>query len=508
MFIRKKHNKSGSISVQILEKREGKNKLLRTVGCSKNEKEIEQFVREAALIIPELMNQERMNFGYSLRDQIILDFAKYNKSLRIYTVGPELVLGGIFDSLGFNIIAEELFRYLVITRLVYPASKLKTIDYLKRHQGLDIAVSTIYKFLDRLNERHKSIVEQVAYENTKKVLKDVSVVFYDMTTLYFEAEDEDDLRKIGYSKDGKFNKPQIMLGLLVGENGYPIGYDIFEGNSFEGHTLLPIIEKIQRKYELKQPIVVADAGLLSKNNLKKLGEQGYGFIIGARIKSETGLVKQEILKQLKNIKTGDVSDHKKEDGLRLIVSYSDKRAQKDAQNRTRGIKRLKARLRGNKLTKAHINNRGYNKFLSLRGEIKVLIDEDKIKADQQWDGLKGYITNTKLSARKVINNYNQLWHIEKAFRISKTDLRIRPIHHYKRRRIEAHICICFVAYTIWKELERLLKKHGLDMSPQKAIEQLETIYEMKFTLPDSAKEETVLANLSAAQQKLLTLSRI
>jgi len=508
MFVRKKRNKSGSISVQIIEKREGKNKLVRSVGCSKNEKEIEQYVNEAASLIPELMNQGKINFGYSPRDQIILNFVKYNDSLKIYTVGPELVLGRIFDSLGFNIIGEELFRHLVLTRLVYPASKLKTVDYLKRYQGVDIAVSTIYKFLDRLNERHKSIVEQIAYTNTRKVLKNVSVVFYDMTTLYFEAEDEDDLRKIGFSKDAKFNKPQIMLGLLVGENGYPIGYDIFEGNTFEGHTLLPTIEKIQKKYGFKQPIVIADAGLLSKDNLKKLKEQGYGFIIGARIKSETNVVKQQILKQSKNIKDGDIFELKKEEGVRLIVSYSSNRAKKDAQNRKKGIKRLKLRLRNNKLTKAHINNRGYNKFLSLRGEIIVLIDEDKIKADEQWDGLKGYVTNTKLSATKVINNYNQLWHIEKAFRISKTDLRIRPIHHYKRRRIEAHICICFVAYSIWKELERLLKKHGLDISAQKAIEHLETIYEMKFTLPDSAKEETVLPNLSVIQQKLLALPRI
>jgi len=126
-------------------------------------------------------------------------------------------------------------------------------------------------------------VERITYNHTRKVLKTISVVFYDMTTLYFEAEDEDDLRKIGFSKDGKFQKPQIMLGLLVGEGGFPIGYDIFKGNTSEGKTLMPVLQAIQKKYQFGKPIVVADAALLSKDNLETLAEKNYTFIIGGRI---------------------------------------------------------------------------------------------------------------------------------------------------------------------------------------------------------------------------------
>jgi len=126
-------------------------------------------------------------------------------------------------------------------------------------------------------------VELITYNHTRKVLKTISVVFYDMTTLYFEAEDEDDLRKIGFSKDGKFQKPQIMLGLLVGEGGFPIGYDIFKGNTSEGKTLMPVLQAIQKKYQFGKPIVVADAALLSKDNLETLAEKNYTFIIGGRI---------------------------------------------------------------------------------------------------------------------------------------------------------------------------------------------------------------------------------
>jgi transposase len=157
--------------------------------------------------------------------------------------------------------------------------------------------------LDNLQSLYKDTVEQIAFEYTRKTLKTISVVFYDMTTLYFEAEDEDDLRKVGFSKDGKFQQPQIMLGLLVGEQGLPIGYDIFEGNAFEGHTLLPTLESIKAKYGFGTPTVVADAALLSKDNTQLLQQAGYRFILGARIKNESEKIKKEILKKSQHIIT-------------------------------------------------------------------------------------------------------------------------------------------------------------------------------------------------------------
>jgi len=284
------------------------------------------------------------------------------------------------------------------------------------------------------------------------------VIFYDMTTLYFEAEDEDDLRKIGFSKDGKFQHPQIMLGLLVGEGGFPIGYDIFKGNTFEGKTLLPTLQHMQRQYGLGKPIVVADAGLLSHNNIATLTKKKYRYILGARIRNETDERKKQILERTKKMKHGDHVMLEKSDGTRLLVTYSDSRAKKDGYNRKKGLKKLRQKVKSGTLTKDSINSRGYNKFLRLEGELTVTIDEKRVREDAEWDGLKGYVTNTDLSPEKIVEHYGHLWQIEKAFCISKTDLRIRPIHHYLKRRIEAHICIAFVAYAIWKELERTLQK--------------------------------------------------
>ncbi|KKQ13723.1 MAG: Transposase IS4 family protein, partial [Candidatus Moranbacteria bacterium GW2011_GWE1_36_7] len=186
---------------------------------------------------------------------------------------------------------------MVIARLAFPLSKLKTIDYLYRYQGKTLDIDAIYRFLDKLNDKLKPLVEQIAFAHTLKVLQNnISVVFYDMTTLYFEASDEDDLRKTGFSKDGKHQCPQIYIGLLVGLGGYAIGYDIYEGDIYEGHTLIPFLEKISHKFGLNKPVVVADAGLLSNDNIKSLGTNNYKYILGARIKNESEPIKSKILK--------------------------------------------------------------------------------------------------------------------------------------------------------------------------------------------------------------------
>lgn len=492
MFLRKKNNKSGSVSIQIIDKSNGYR--VRTLGSSRDLDVIERLMQKGKIILQgNKSNQLKLFPLLTEEEKTIKNFVEDLNNSQIRTIGPELIFGKLFDRIGFNIIPDELFRHVVIARLAYPTSKLKTVDYLYRYRGIHKDINSIYRFLDKLSVKYKQIAEKIAYAYTKRTLKNnISIVFYDMTTLYFESEDEDDLRKIGFSKDGKFQQPQIMIGLLVGKNGYPIGYDIFEGNTFEGHTLIPILKNIQIKYGLKQPIVVADAGLLSKDNLQNLCHQKYKFIIGARIKNEMDKVKIKIIEHAKDLKDGDSFTLKKPDGVRLIITYSDKRRKKDIYNRSKGLKKLRLKVKSGKLSKENINNRGYNKFLILKNEIRAGIDETKIHEDEKWDGLKGYLTNSTLSAQKIVENYRHLWQIEKAFRISKTDLRIRPIYHHRKKRIEAHICIAFVAYTIYKELERLLYRHKAGFSPKRATELTQNMYELEYNLPGSIASRVVL----------------
>ncbi len=504
MFTRKKPNASGSTSIQVIQKVYGKNKVIKTIGCATTQQEIERLEFQAKQEIEKLIGQPQL--FVSEKDKAVDQTLESVSNSDIKTVGPEMVFGKIYDSIGFNRIEEQMFRNLVVARFAFPLSKLKTVEYLQRYQGIFLNVSAVYRFLDKLNKRLKAQVEQIAYAHTLKVLQgEISVVFYDMTTLYFEASDEDDLRKTGFSKDGKHQNPQIFIGLLVGLGGYAIGYDIFEGNIYEGHTLIPFLEKIRLKFNLDKPVVIADAGLLSNDNITALEEQGYEYILGARLKNETDKLKEQVLKT--DFTDGAITSFKRMENTRLIVHYSKNRATKDAYNRKRGLIRLEKQIKAGKLTKSNINNRGYNKYLKLTGEVNIEIDYQKYNNDDKWDGLKGYVTNTKISDKQVLDNYKNLWHIEKAFRMSKTDLRIRPIYHRLRNRIEAHICISFTAYCIYKELERVLYQSKSTLSLRKAAELTHTIYQITYTLPESKHTKTQLLAMDTDQTELCQIIR-
>ncbi len=495
----KKENSSGSISVQVISKPHGNYKVVKTIGCARTAQELQKLTYIANQEIECLTNQTKLFI--SENDTIVDMVFSAIENASVKTVGPEIVFGKMYDKIGFNTINEDLFRHLVIARLVFPLSKLKTIEYIYRFQGISIDIDAVYRFLDKLNNQLKDKIEQIAYAHTLKILKgNINIVFYDMTTLYFEASDEDDLRKIGFSKDGKHQQPQIFLGLLVGLGGYAIGYDIFEGNIYEGPTLIPFIEKITKKFNLNKPIIVADAGLLNNENIETLAEEGYEYIIGSRIKNESEKIKEQILNN--EFEDGQIIRIKKQGCIKLIVNYSEKRAKKDEHNRRRGLKRLEKQINSGKLTKSNINNRGYNKYLKMDGEVSICIDYKKFDNDKVWDGLKGYITNTKLKNKQIIENYKNIWYIERAFRMSKTDLRIRPIYHRLQDRIEAHICISFTAYCIYKELERVLNKEKSTLSIRKAAELTQNIYQITYTLPESKHTKSRLLKMDDLQAEL------
>ena len=479
MYIRKKSNPSGIISVQVISKIKGKYKMLKTIGSSSDPSEVSALVSEGEKWIKSRIKQIEFDFtDERTKAEQLLESIE-----QISVVGTELLLGKIFNEIGFGEIPDILFRKLVIARLTFPTSKLKTTDLLSKYHFYSIDVQEVYRYLDKLHNRQKEKVQQISYDHSRKILGgEISIVFYDVTTLYFEIDKEDELRKTGFSKEGKHQNPQILLGLLVSVDGYPLAYEIFEGNKFEGHTMLPVIESFKTKYGLDKLVIIADSGLLSGENIKELDNRGYEFILGARIKSESEDMKARIAAL--GLTDGKSAVIKKNDKHRLIVNYSQTRAKKDKYNRQRGLKKLEKKILSGKLTKANINNRGYNKYLKLEGEIKVSIDTDKFIIDGKWDGIKGYLTNTQLTKEEIIENYGHLWKIEKAFRISKNDLRIRPIYHRIRRRIEAHICIAFVAYKVYKELERQLKLKKSGISPEKAIEIAKTIYSVKIVTPN------------------------
>ncbi|HET8861073.1 IS1634 family transposase [Marivirga sp.] len=499
MFVRKKYNPSGVTSVQVIDKSTGKYVVKKTIGSSKDENEVNQLVSEGYQWIQKQIGQEAIDFtNHYKQAQVFLD-----QISEITISGVELLLGRIYNEIGFDQIDSPLFKPLVLSRIESPSSKLKTTDYLFKYHSMRIDVEAIYRYMDKLYNKQKEKVQQISYNHTREILgEDISMVFYDVTTLYFEIEKEDELRKNGFSKDGKHQHPQIVLGLLVSVGGYPLAYEIFEGNKYEGNTMLPIIEAFKRKYKFKNLTVVADSGLINNENIKSLEERGYKYILGARIKNQPVNITKQI--HSFNLNEGESKVIWKDVNTALIINYSSKRARKDLSNRQRGLKRLEKQIASGKLTKSNINKRGYNKYLKMEGQMKVSIDKEKFESDDKWDGLKGYQTNHKsLSKEEVIENYQHLWRIEKAFRISKHDLKIRPIYHRLEKRIEAHICLCFAAYKVYKELERQLNVKEATISAEKAINIAKTIYNIKVNIPETNQvvEKTIITN---EEQKYLT----
>nr|WP_197687252.1 IS1634 family transposase [Aquiflexum balticum] len=499
--MRRKKNSSGSFSIQIIQKVGRINKVVKSFGSSLDAVELDILERQAQLEIERIQGQTYL-FSND-RDSSLKSILSNVGNNQIELVGPDNILGRVYESMGYHKIGgDDLFRDLVMSRLVYPGSKLKTVDYLSRFKNKEVSVYSIYRYMDKIHKEFKEDIEKITFKHFEKILGGhIGIVFYDMTTLFFEAPDEDDLRKIGYSKDGKHQHPQIKLGLLVGSEGYPLGYDIFEGSTYEGYTLIPVLENIQKKFSIGKPIVIADAGLLSGANIKALISHGYKFVLGGKIRNESKEIKDSIQElEITEDNPGEV----KKDGYRLVVSFSEKRLKKDAHNRKKGLEKLEKKVKNGKIDKSSINNRGYNKYLKLESEIKVAIDYSKYQLDARWDGLKGYLTNTDMKAREVIAAYGNLWQIEKAFRISKTDIRIRPIYHRIPERIQTHICICFVSYAVFKEMERLLKKRKVSFSANRAIELTKNMYQIRVFLPDSKTYTTVPLKPTQEQQELIS----
>jgi transposase len=505
MFIRKKLNHSGIISIQVIDKSDGNYRVIKTIGSSSDKETIDSLYQEGKKWIE---NQLGINdiFEDSKKEheeQHIVEYLLSNIE-NILLNGPQLILDRVFNKIGFDQIEDTILKQLVIARLSQPMSKSGTVEYLKSYYDQDVKLHKIYRYLDKLYNTQQERIQQISITHTQKILGGkIGLLFYDVTTLYFETDHSDELRETGFSKDGKHSQPQIVLGLLVSKEGYPLSYSIFNGSQYEGRTMIPIIEDFIGRFELEDFVIVADSGLMNKKNLMLLESFGHQYIIGAKVKSETEEVKNWILSLSKHENV--FNEYQKNTTTRLIVGYSEKRAKKDKYNREKGVRRLQSDYKNGRVTKENINKRGYNKYLEITKDVKVTINQQKIIEDQKWDGLKGYITNTKLSAKEVHEHYNGLWIIENAFRITKGTIEIRPIFHFSPKRIEAHITICFVAYKVYKELERIIKISEINLSVDKVLTIAKTITTLKINLP---KSKTTLNKTMILTQKQQSIAKL
>ena len=400
------------------------------------------------------------------------------------------VYGPLFEQMGFNEIiknparhraAVKMFRNIVLARIANPASKRSSVAMLEEDFGVSLNLDLVYKMMDHLDEKAVEKMNDLAYQHTVELFgQKIDVIFFDCTTLYFETFEEDEFRRNGYSKDLKFNQPQVLLALMVTKKGLPIGYQAFSGNTYEGHTLIPAMNRLREKYQIDRVVFVADAGMMNEANLGKLEstEQPFEYIVGSRLKNLPKAVQEAVLnpKNYQEVATEEDTLRIGQfdvDGRKLVVSYSEKRAYKDASDRKKAIESLQKKLAKKKNPKEYLSNYGNRKYLTMEGEATITLNESKIEQAGRWDGLHGVFTNARqMNNQEVLKQYNHLWEVEEAFRITKHDLKVRPVFHWKPSRVKAHLAISFAAYTLVKQLEYRVKLLHRNMSPEQIRQSL------------------------------------
>ncbi|MBS4008105.1 MAG: IS1634 family transposase [Clostridium sp.] len=437
-FIRKVKTKSGAIAVQIEHKQGRKRVGITHIGSAHNEAELDVLIALA---------HERLHLG-----QLCFDFEEVPDICLEKSYSGLLwdVLGGVYQKLGFEDINDPVLKQLVLARIIEPVSKLETIRVLEE-LGLDAPSNTsIHRCLRRIVEDdYRHTLSNACFGQTD--LKALSLVLYDVTTLYFEIQREDEYRKSGLSKERRL-EPQITIGLLVDSKGFPLEIQSFEGNRAEVKTILPILVGFRERHKLENITVTADAAMLSAGNISELEQLGYHYIIGSRLSKTPYEIEEYLAEEDAQLKDGQIFESSmvvtvdgKRNRRRVVYQYRQKRATLDLAN----IEKTLAKAQKMVERKADIKR---NRFLKIKGDSSeindALVKEARCKA-----GIKGYVTDLDIPAQQVIDAYHSLFQVEKSFRMSKTDLKARPIFHHKRESIEAHLTIVFAALALARYIE-------------------------------------------------------
>lgn len=355
------------------------------------------------------------------------------------------LVGWIQSELGFGDL-PALLNDLVLIRIFEPASKFRSLELLEQYFSIKHQRKSYYKIVPECLMIKETVEEKVLHFAKESYGFNFDLLFYDVTTLYFETFTEDELRKNGFSKDNKSQQPQILVALMVTKEGFPVAYELFPGNTFEGHTIIPVVKEFIGRNNVKEFTIVADAAMISTDNIKELKQNKLHYIVGARLGSLSEKLIEKIDKALarddgKNIRISTDNGY-------LICSYSSTRFRKDKYEMEKQIERAKYIVQ-------NPGKRKKLKFTKTHGQ-KVELNQKLIDKTQKLLGIKGYYTNLEerqASNQTIIERYHELYRIEQAFRISKHDLQTRPIFHFKEEPIKLHLLICFMALVISKHIE-------------------------------------------------------
>lgn len=437
--IRKVKTHSGSTAIQIGSYRGKSFILTKHIGSAKDTAEIAELISLAEEYIRSHSSQLALNFNPQSEEIL------FKRGVKVQKASLQAAydyLDSVYGSLGLKRLHSSVLKHFAMIRVLEPASKIKSIALLNKYFGIHYTKTTAFRELDKLITLKEAVVKAaIAYAQTNLHF-DFSLVFYDVTTLYYETSRGDEFRANGFSKDNKASQPQILIGLVVNRDGFPIYYDIFKGNTFEGKTIIPIIAQIKEKYHIDSFTVIADAAMLSEENLKKLKDLRIGYIVGGRVGKLTLSQVRQIADKLnrvnqKLVRVGET-----------IYEYSSKRATKDkADNNKQLQKALYLLSHPGKVFKR-------SALLTGSGKKAFRLNEALLEKHRLLEGVKLYRTNiTQIPEKLLVDRYHDLWKVEQAFRITKSDLEARPIYHRRRESIEYHILIVFVALCMSKMIE-------------------------------------------------------
>ncbi len=500
MQVRTTKTASGNTAVQVVERLHHKTKIIKHIGSARDKQALEdllqlahQYIREqnrTPPLFPQFLPETKQQYLIAVEN---LEFLKtyHHFAYEFFTC--------FYERGGFHTITNRLLKDLAIIRLIEPASKITSLTLLKEYFGISHGHDTLYNNLRFLNKQ-KDEIEQKAINYAKKYFSfDFSLVFYDVTTLYFETFKEDadktdekgnttiGMRKNGFGKEHKPGQPLILIGLVVTREGYPVSCEMFPGKTFEGHTIIPVIKKLQEKYAIKTLTIVADAAMLSVDNMKEIVDAKLSYIVGARLGNIASDLLSDISAYLK--KTEEKYYVTETKYGTLVCDYSNKRATKDRSDRKKQLEKSQYQIDNPEKVKRKA------RFVSEETKATFKLNEKLIAQDELREGIKGYYTNLsldkKLTAMDIIARYHDLWHVEKAFRIAKSDLGARPIFHHKKETIQAHIIIVFVSLCLAKSIELFtnlsIKKVTKHIWPVLDIEFMDTLSNKTFIKRMSTK---------------------
>lgn len=448
LTIRKVRTASRSTAVQVVRYVHRKCVVVRHIGSAKTDDELVVLLQEAENVREQLCAQPSLFARLEAKtilhaDHLTLQSVTHQFSLNFFRNCSQTC------GLGF---LNPLYQDLALMRIIEPASKLRTLELMERYFSLSYPRRTLCRLLPKLID-YKDKIEEAAYQTAcDHCGQAFALVLYDVTTLYFEShEPDDDLRARGFSKDDKSKQPQIVVGLLVTPQGFPLKHEIYKGNTFEGHTMLEVVQQFQKRHQNVKPIIVADAAMLSQENMRFLGDEGYQYIVGARLANSPTSFINTLTATLGQQNGQPVRLSYPNRSYSVICAYSEERAKKDRREYEKQLARAHELIAHKELGK----RAKFIKKSETHKDALEINEELKIKTEKLL-GIKGYVTNIPqelLSNERVISYYQELWHVEQAFRMSKTDLRTRPIFHYTHDAIKAHVLLCFMALMVGKFLE-------------------------------------------------------